>query len=210
LLFFQWHRGDEPVRFRACAVRGPRYKLVQPAGRGDQEQFTPAWALYDMAADPAERLNIINQHPELAAKMKAAYEAWFADVSATRGYPVPRIIVGTRHENPLTLTRQDWRGPRAGWRNDGSGHWEIEIATASAYDVTVRTPARDAAAMVRLRIGKVELVQPLAVGTDRLTFKGLRLEPGQARVEATVEHAGSESGAHYVDLAAQGLAAGEP
>src|SRR5262249_14285562 len=33
LLFFQWHRGDAPERYRACAVRSSRYKLVQPAGR---------------------------------------------------------------------------------------------------------------------------------------------------------------------------------
>ena len=36
--------------------------------------------------------------------MRAAYDVWFADVSATRGYgPVP-IHLGTEHENPVLLT----------------------------------------------------------------------------------------------------------
>lgn len=135
--------------------------------------------------------------------MKAAYDTWFTDVSATRGYPVPRIVVGTSHENPVTLTRQDWRGPRAGWRNDGLGTWQIEFAAAGSYDVTVRMPAREIAVTARLRIGAVELTQPLAAGADTLTFKAVRLTPGTARVEATIEQPGSEPvGVHYVDLLA--------
>jgi arylsulfatase A-like enzyme len=31
-LFFQWHRGDAPQRYRACAVRSQDWKLVQPLG----------------------------------------------------------------------------------------------------------------------------------------------------------------------------------
>lgn len=200
LLFFQWHRGDRPEMFRACAVRGARYKLVQPAGRGEQHEFTPVWALYDMASDPSERNNLIGQHPELAARMKAAYVAWFADVSATRGYPVPRILVGTEHENPITLTRQDWRGPRAGWRNDGLGHWEIDVAAAGSYDVTVRIPSAAAERTARLKIGPVELSQTWPAGADQLTFKAIRLEPGRARVEATVDQGDTTVGVHYVDL----------
>ena len=140
LLFFQWHRGDVPEMGRACAVRGPRFKLVQAAGRGDAQKFQPEWALYDMKADPGEQHNVIEQHAEPAKQMKQAYEAWFANVGATRGFPAPRILVGTKFENPVTLTRQDWRGPQAGWRSDGQGHWDIEVADAGSYEVTVRTP----------------------------------------------------------------------
>ena len=167
-MFFQWHRGDEPVRYRACAVRGPRYKLVQPEGRGDADKFAPAWALYDMAVDPGEQHNLIDEHPDLAAEMKAAYDAWFADVGAHARLSAPRIVVGTRHENPLTLTRQDWRGARAGWREDSLGHWDVELAKAADYDVTVRSPAQAAARLRRLRIGEVDVSQPLPAGADRV------------------------------------------
>jgi arylsulfatase A-like enzyme len=200
LLFFQWHRGDQPERFRACAVRGPRYKLVQPEGRNDQASFAPAWALYDMSSDPEESRNIIDSRPEIAAKMKAAYEVWFDNVSGTRGYPAPKIIVGTEHENPVTLTRQDWRGPKANWRNDGLGYWTVVVATSGRYDISVRTPAAKAESTARLRIGTTEMTRPLSAGLEQATFESVQLEAGEARVEASVERGGITAGAHYVDL----------
>jgi arylsulfatase A-like enzyme len=198
LLFFQWHRGDVPVRYRACAVRGPRYKLVQAAGRADAGAFTPEWALYDMESDPAEQHNVIEQHRALADEMKAAYDRWFDDVGSTRGYPAPRIVAGTTHENPLTLTRQDWRGERAGWGGNGLGHWDVEFA-AGEYDVTLRVPAESRESTARLAIGDIELVRPLPAGSDRVVFRGLTIPAGTARVEGTF---GSEraAGVHYVDL----------
>jgi len=200
LLFFQWHRGDEPVRNRACAVRGPRYKLVQPAGRGDQQRNRADWALFDMTVDPGEQRNLIDEQPAIAAEMKGAYDRWFADVSATRGYPAPRIIAGTRHENPLTLTRQDWRGPRAGWGAEGLGHWDVELAAAATYDVTARTSPADHERTVRLNIGGSENLAKLPAGADRVKFTGLKLPAGTIMVEAIVDDNGRQAGAHYVDL----------
>src|SRR4029078_7879966 len=77
-LFFQWHRGDKPQRFRACAIRGARYKLIQPVGR-EERAFSPPWALYDMQTDPGETHNIIETNQELANELKTAYERWFDD-----------------------------------------------------------------------------------------------------------------------------------
>ncbi|MBI1388944.1 MAG: sulfatase-like hydrolase/transferase, partial [bacterium] len=59
-LFFQWHRGDKPERFRDCAVRGPRYKLVN----GKE--------LYDLKDDPAESTDIAAKHPDIVEEMRKA------------------------------------------------------------------------------------------------------------------------------------------
>jgi arylsulfatase A-like enzyme len=201
-LFFQWHRGDQPERFRACAVRGPRYKLVQPVGR-DERARAPAWALYDMQGDPGETTNIIEGNRQLADELKAAYERWFDDVSSTRGYPEPRIVVGTPHENPVTLTRQDWRGPNAGWAKDSLGSWQIEVAAQGAYDVTLRAPAAEVARNARLRIGEIERSDTWPAGQDRITFERVKLPAARARVEASLERDGKPSGVHYVDLIAR-------
>ncbi len=200
LLFFQWHRGDVPERGRACAVRGPRFKLVQAAGRGEQGQFAPEWALYDLASDPGEKHNVIAAHADTAEQMKRAYDAWFDDVGSTRGYPAPKIIAGTQHENPVTLTRQDWRGPRAGWGEEGLGHWDVEFTTAGRYDVTLRMPAATAASLAKLRIGDVEKSQPLAAGATSVTFADVELPAGTQRVTGAIGHDGKVTGAHYVDL----------
>ncbi|MEX2111764.1 MAG: arylsulfatase [Pirellulales bacterium] len=200
LLFFQWHRGDVPERGRACAVRGPRYKLVQAAGRGEQQDFQPEWELYDLASDPGERHNVIDAHPDVAERMRRAYDAWFDDVGSTRGYPAPRIVAGTAHENPLTLTRQDWRGPQAGWGEQGLGHWDVEFETAGKYDVTLRMPAVSAASVARLRIGDVEQSQSLEAGATSATFSSVEVPAGTQPVTGAVEHDGKVVGAHYVDL----------
>jgi hypothetical protein len=200
MLFFQWHRGDRPEPFQACAVRSARYKLVQPAGRDGKEAFEPMWALYDMSDDPGERHNLIEQHSSIARRMKSAYESWFAEMGRTRGYPAPRIIVGTKHENPVTLTRQDWRGPRAGWDENSLGYWDIEVAAAGAYDITLRMPLQNSATVTRLRIGDLELTVALAEGAEQAFFKSVRLPAGKNRLEGSVEQGSQSVGVHYVDL----------
>ncbi len=100
----QWHRGDEAQRYRDYAAIGPRYKLHRPEGEEEDE-------LYDLEDDPAEERDISGEHPGIVASMRHEYEGWFNDVSATRpdNYAPPRIVIGTEHENPTGLTRQDWR-----------------------------------------------------------------------------------------------------
>src|SRR5690606_32440827 len=124
-LFFQWHRGDEPELYRACAARTQRWKLVN----GKE--------LYDLQADPAESQDVAADHPHVVAKLRSEYEAWFRDVSA-RGYAPPRIHIGTQHENPVMLTRQDWRGPRAGWDAKSLGHWEVLVTRPAECEFKVR------------------------------------------------------------------------
>ena len=124
-LYFQWHRGDEPELYRACAARSQRYKLVN-----GQE-------LYDLANDPGEQLDVAADYPDVVAEMRAGYEAWFEDVGSTRGYAPRRIHLGTPHENPVTLTRQDWRGTQ-NWGKKSIGHWEVHVARTGAYDLALR------------------------------------------------------------------------
>jgi hypothetical protein len=69
--------------------------------------------------------------------MRDGYRHWFEDVTSSIDHDSPRIVLGTPHENPAVLTRQDWRGPRAGWGADSLGHWDVEIADAGDYEITV-------------------------------------------------------------------------
>jgi arylsulfatase A-like enzyme len=130
-LFFQWHRGDAPELGRACAAVEARWKWLRP-GAPD----SPAM-LFDLRADPGESRDLAGEFPDEANRLKAAYAKWFQDVSATRGYAPPRIRVGTPHENPTLLTRQDWRGTKAGWGKDNVGQWELE-AVEGEYEVVAR------------------------------------------------------------------------
>ncbi len=54
--------------FRNCAVRTARFKLVNNT------------ELYDLHADPGETRNVIADHPNVVARMRAAYDKWWAEV----------------------------------------------------------------------------------------------------------------------------------
>jgi arylsulfatase len=78
----RWEVGDvENAKYRGVAVRNARFKLVNNA------------ELYDMAADPGETNNVIAAHPEMTARLRAAYEEWWTEVL------------------PSALENEDVRGP---------------------------------------------------------------------------------------------------
>jgi arylsulfatase A-like enzyme len=184
-LYFQWHRGDEPELYRACAARSQRWKLVQPQGANPGElPAQPRFELYDMAGDPYETTDVSGQHPALVERMRQGYEAWFRDVRATRGFAPPRITLGTTHENPTIMTRQDWRGPRAGWGAKDLGYWEVQVAEAGSYEITLHFAA--GVGRVRCSLGTARLEQAMAQTERTCRFDPVWLEPGSGRLEAAV------------------------
>jgi len=80
-LYFQWHRGDEPEKYRAFAARGPKYKLVRAAGSFQEIKGEPKFELFDISADPFEEKDIAAEKPDMVEKLKRQYEDWFADVT---------------------------------------------------------------------------------------------------------------------------------
>jgi hypothetical protein len=187
-LFFQWHRGDEPELFRSCAARNQRWKLVN----GKE--------LYDLENDPAEAKDLSAQQPAIAAKLRQEYEAWFQDVSSTRGYAPPRIHLGTKYENPVILTRQDWRGPRASWGADALGYWEVLVTAAARYDISVQMAPAGAAGQVRLRLNGATLERPVAAGATECALGAAELPAGPGRLEAEVAAGTKTTGVHYVTV----------
>ena len=65
----RWARGKAAEsKYADCAVRNERFRLVNNA------------ELYDIINDPGETTNIIDQHPDVAAKLRAAYDRWWDEV----------------------------------------------------------------------------------------------------------------------------------
>ncbi|MBL7139963.1 MAG: arylsulfatase [Planctomycetes bacterium] len=192
-LFFQWHRGDEPELYRSAAAREPRWKLVMP---GSAKK--PVFELYDIPADPGEKQDVAAGHPEIVQRLRAAYEAWLKDVSATRGYDPPRIYLGSTHENPVRLSRQDWRGPDAGWTPTSLGYWEVHVAQAGAYEVAfLFQPAKKERTAV-FELGDVRSSAKVPAGDGRCTFENVTLKAGDGRLHARLEGDGPPVGVNYV------------
>lgn len=185
-LFFQWHRGDVPEEGRAFAARGPRYKLVQAAGVAPGK-FTPKLELFDLANDPYEEKDLAAEKPEIVKDLQTRYEAWFRDVKSTRNFAFPRIHLGSSKEKVTTLTRQDWRGPKAGWTPESEGHWDVTVKSDGKYRITLDFDAAKDARKASVKIGDASATSDIASGTTRVEFESLTLTKGDVTVEAWLE-----------------------
>ena len=200
----QSHRGNAPAPYRAFAVVGQRYKLVQALSFAEPAPPDAPFELYDLLDDPGETTDLAGRRPEVVERLTADYDRWFADVSASRGYHPVRFAIGSDRQPHVTLTRQDWRmTPPDGWgRNQAVlGHWEVEALSAGPYDVTV-TFANPAAAVATATIAFRGLERSVAVapGAEQVRFDDVSLEPGEGRFEARVTTGADLRGAWHVDL----------
>jgi arylsulfatase A-like enzyme len=187
-LYTQWHRGDAPELFRASAARTQRYKLV------DGKE------LYDLESDPGEANDLAAQHPEIVSRMRKGVEDWFRDVSAERGYAPPRIHLGAPQEPETTLTRQDWRGDRAGWNAGDVGHWEVEVAREGTYELTVRFPKASEPGVAEVKLGAFTGSQKFEAGAEAAVIAGAKLRRGPGRLEPAVRGGGKGVAPTYVDV----------
>ena len=121
-----------------------------------------------------------------------------------KGFDPPRIIIGSEKENPVRLTRQDMRGPNAGWAAEAEGRWFVKIDRAGEYEVTVRgnTPFDNYGIMVdgKMRMDADFGLNRPAPGSKALSTR-LALEAGDAELSATLRIGGKDRGAaDYVEL----------
>jgi hypothetical protein len=200
-LFIQSHRGNTPRLYRNFAAITQQYKLVQPLSFAKEAPPNAPMLLFDIQADHGEEHDLAAVKPELVAELKSAYEKWFADVSSTRGYDPPKIEIGTEFENPVTLTRQDWRmaGPD-GWGDESLGFWEVDVKAADSYEVTLRFPEQPRAGAVSFALGAAKAEQRFEKGATSAVFSPLNLPAGPGRLEASLRRGSETAGVSYVDV----------
>ncbi len=65
----RWAKGDDPneSKFKNCAVRTQRWRFVN-----NKE-------LYDIASDPLEQNDVADEHPDVIAELRKAYDQWWAE-----------------------------------------------------------------------------------------------------------------------------------
>jgi len=145
-LVIQFSRMNDPAPKKGDAcVLSDRWRLVQ-----DRE-------LYDLTADPEQKINVINKHPDVAARLRTHYERWWAGVAA-RVNDHEAIMIGSDTENPLHLSPADWEDVfldqmaqvRAGLKRNGP--WNVEVAAAGEYEITLRRWPAEADAAIRAEI----------------------------------------------------------
>jgi arylsulfatase A-like enzyme len=190
---------EHPRKWHACAVMTDRWRLVN----GEE--------LYDMTTDPGQKTNVAAQYPEVVARLRQAYETWWADVSR-RFDEYARIVIGSERENPSRLTAHDWHGETIPWnqnmiRDDdlyANGFWALEVARPGRYEWVLRRFPREAegpigATRARLKIGHVDIARPVPEGSSEVAFQ-TELERGPVELQTwlTDERTGRTRGAYFV------------
>lgn len=202
-LVIQSHRGNQPVRYHNFMIRNNKWKLVHPSGFGRESfQGQPKFELYDLAADRYEQHNLAASKPDVLRRMQTQYDRWFDDVGSTRpnNYAPPRIHVGTLHENPTVLTRQDWRHTTGRpWARDSSGHWLLK-AVAGSYKIRCRFAPSNAAGVATLRINGKDTKLEIAANAKTCEFASVDIPAGKVRLQVELIHGKTRRGIHQADV----------
>jgi len=208
-IFVQYRQSTQPPEKWVGTVMSGRWRLV--AGR----------ELYDIGVDPGQASNVAAANPQVVARLRAAYEAWWADVSQRFDEVCP-IVVGDDTENPARLCSFDWHANTA-WSQgqvrsamNVNSFWAVDVAQPGTYEITLRrwpaeadTPITAAvpggraiaATKARLKIGEIELTRPIEKDAKSVTFT-VELTPEQTKLQTWLvdERTGKSRGAYYVEV----------
>tara|TARA_R110000850_G_scaffold30618_10_gene84102 strand:+ start:650 stop:2389 length:1740 start_codon:yes stop_codon:yes gene_type:complete len=187
-LFLQSHRGDEPVPFHHFAMRTQDWKLLRPTGFGNEsvKEDIP-FELYRVSNDVGESKNLAEEMPEKLTEMKAAYQAWFEDVSSTRpdNYAPPRIVIGSDKETVTDLSIQDWRVSSSdGWGT--AGKWMVEIVDEGPYKARVQWDHVIGRREVTLHVGEINFEGVLESDATEVVFSDLHFPKGETFFSVSV------------------------
>lgn len=197
-LFVHSQRIDHPERWRQCAVLTSRWRLIN----GKE--------LYDLPADPGQRKDVADKHPEVVKELRRAYEKWYDDIS-TRFEEYCEIVLGSDRENPSWLTGHDWHGDVVPWNHESikklpvaNGFWAVEIERPGTYRFTLRLHPPEAkcplqAKRARVRVGKVETSRDVPADAFEVSLE-LKLQPGKTRLQTWLEGERVTRGAFYVEV----------
>ena len=198
-LFFYWQRGL-PEPYRNIAVRRGNFKLV---GHAPHDAATEDFELFDIAADPYEQTNLNQEHPEVVASLRQAFDAWYEEALASPHLGIQRIVLGTPHENPVILNRNDARGTRGIWAQDRIyGYWDVSVEEDGLYDVAFRF--RDnlpGPGSMMLRVGPTQrTLANTDTTTALLTMTDVPLRAGDHLFESWYWHRGSSYMPFFVEV----------
>lgn len=136
-LVVEWQGEISPMKWQRSAVMTDRWRLVN--GR----------ELFDMQAALDQSLDVAAQNPDEVARLRSAYERWWADVSRRDGEQ-KQIPIGHPAANPVRLTAYDWMN-ESGKQSDmpwahvhivagplQNGWWPLRVECGGRYEFRLR------------------------------------------------------------------------
>ncbi|MCA8972582.1 MAG: arylsulfatase [Planctomycetes bacterium] len=199
-MFVHSQRVEHPKKWRKCSVMTDRWRLVN----GEQ--------LFDIGQDPGQRHDIAEDHADVVAALRGAYEDWWRSLEPEFPRYV-RIHLGGA-ENPVRLMSHDWHTedrPTPWHQNHvkngfvGNGPWAVDVIEAGRYAITLwRWPAQLQRAMgcthASIELGSLKLDRDVATDAIEVTFE-TELPAGPAMLWTTLRRKdGKEHGAYFASV----------
>ena len=115
-----------PELYNNVAIQKGEFKLV---GKTDFDASLQEFELYNLVEDPFEKNNLVIQNNEKATSLKAEMDQLISELGTSPNLVNPPLIkVGTLHENPVYLNRNDAGGQRGVWNQEEVySHWKVDL-----------------------------------------------------------------------------------
>lgn len=189
-LFFQVHRGLEPEAYHNAAVLGERYKLVMNVGSFGKEKLADVAEmqrtgiqLFDLQKDPGEKNDLAEDMPERVEELTEAYDAWFADVKASREFSTPAIMLGSRATESTLLCRyQDGH-----YEEDRHLGWKVEVQEPLLVQLALNQEAKAGEKLLVQWLGNVTAYD---IETPKQPVVALQLRAGTGRLDVWLQEDG--------------------
>ena len=192
--FIQYRQDTVPPKKWESAVITTRWRLIY----GKE--------LYDIKADPGQQHDVAAQHPDVVAALRAAHEAWWAEIAPRLDEYCP-ISLGNDAENPTRLDAMDVLGDVA-WNQghilmaqQSTGVWAVDVEQPGEYRFALRrwpeeldlpidapAPEEEAARIPYAHTGQGIAIRPVRARLklfDRETTAAVR--PGAKEVTFTLD-----------------------
>lgn len=134
-LFFYWTR-RYPELYNNISIQKGNMKLV---GNTDYNADIQNFELFDIQKDPYEQTNLVNEQTSMAMQLKSELDKIYRELIRSENilHP-PHAIIGTGHENPVILNRNDADGERGIWAQEEIfGKWHVKILEGN-YNIRVK------------------------------------------------------------------------
>ena len=108
------------------ALQRGNYKLV---AKTDYDAPIEAFELFDLENDPYEQNNIVVEKKDIAVELRSDLDKVYSELIHSKNLiNSPRTIIGSKHENPVFLNRNDADGQRGIWAQEEIyGKWKVSF-----------------------------------------------------------------------------------
>lgn len=150
ILYMDTQREQNLVKYKTYAVMDEKWRLIN----GN--------SLYNLEDDLAQKNNVIDQYPEVAARLMEGYERWWDSFLAEKvDVRSAYIQVGSPRENPVRICSHDlhigqykgvWHQNHALSAERAGGYWKVEFLESAEYEVTLRRFPRESKLAINAKV----------------------------------------------------------